>query len=250
MVELSSKAADELYAWSNIALVVGSVIVVVATLLIFYAGKARDHYSELRLSNNETIVAKASKESALADERAAEATLRAAQAMERAAKLENETAELHKQAEEARAESARVNERLRKMQEHRRLTPDQQSALKSFLQSPDFRTDPSIRLQVASVSDAESETYALEFLNLFKACEVNVYPTPGGQLPNECVQSSASVLGLALAVSTFEVTEAMLPLANFTRLLADIGLPLQLEVHPELGEREAMLYVLKKPGVS
>lgn len=249
-MELSSKAADELYAWSNLALVLGSVIVLIATLCIIFAGKARDHYSEVRLSTNETIVAKAAKESSLADARAAEATLRAAEANERSAKLERETAELHKQAEEARAESARVNERIKKMQEHRRLTPEQRSALKAFLESPKFRDNP-IKLRVSAVSDAESQMYAMEFFDLFKACGVNVYPTPGGTGLNECVQSQPSEHGLALGVGTLEPTAAMQPLAEFSHLLGSIGLNLSANVDPECKqEDQGILYVLRKPGIS
>lgn len=150
-------------------------------------------------------------------------------------------------AEEARADAAKVSERLKESEKVRSLSREKAEALRGLLTSDLFQKDPKPRLRVASVSDAEAQMYAMEFLTLFKSCGVNIYPTPDGTLPNKCTQVAPSWTGLAMQVRSFEVSEAMQPFAHFEQLMDDIGLPLTVCVGGNLKPNEAVLNILRKP---
>lgn len=246
--DLTSDGADRLLGFSNIMLVIGLIVALAATVGTIWASAVIGKYSNIRQAGTEVAVANASAASRAADARAAEATLRAAEANERAAKLENETINLKKQAEEAKAETAKVNERLQKMQEIRRLPKDKAAALTPLLKSDFFQKDPKPTLRVSAAADVEAQMYAMDFLDLFRSCGVYVYPTPQGTLPGECVQFEPSLTGLTLSVKSLDVSPAMQPHARFQRLMHELGMETTLEIDPQLRENEAVLYVLKKPN--
>lgn len=246
--DLTSDGADRLLGFSNIMLVIGLIVALAATVGTIWASAVIGNYSNIRQAETEVAVANASSASRAADARAAEATLRAAEANERAAKLENETVNLHKQAEEAKAETAKVNERLKKMQEIRRLPKDKAEALAPLLKSDFFQNEPKPILRIASVADAEAQMYAMDFLTLFKSCRVNIYPTPQARYPNECVQLEPSLTGLILSVQSLEPSIAMQPFARFQILMNQLGLETTTDIDPGLRENEAILSILKKPN--
>lgn len=247
MWNLSSEAADTLFAASNISLLVGTVIVVLATGGTIWASSKREMYAEIRQSQNELNIAKASEASAIADARAAEANMKAAGANERAAKLENQTAELKRQAEEAKAETAKVKERIHKIQSARRLEKSQAEALSTLLRSDVFQTKPQPRLRVAAVPGGESKMYAIEFLDLFQACNVNCYPTSADLSVYEIPQLMPCPVGLALTVKTLECVPPHV--VQFHLKLLEIGLDHVMQVDPGLRSDEGFFTVMTKPEV-
>ncbi|MVW87872.1 hypothetical protein EI969_18305 [Pseudomonas sp. PB101] len=256
MFDLSSKTADQLLGWSNVGLVVGSILVLLATIGAMWATSVRDTYSEIRQSNNETAVVQASAASKAADARAeeakrgsAEATLKAAEANERAAQLEQQTAELKKQAEEAKAEAAKVNERLHKLQATRQLTKDQIDQLSSLLKSDLFRAEPPANVRIFSVADTESQLYALNFLNLMRTSNVNFCPTPNGCLPGECVQLNETDEGVTFTVGSLETKPSTQRFVALHHLLLELNIPHLINVDPKLKDHEATITILQKPVV-
>jgi hypothetical protein len=243
MFEMSSKAADQIFDIANYIGIIGSVIVVAATITSMKVDRIRDRFADERQSQNEITIAKA-------DERAATANLRAAEASERALVLEKETATLQKQAEEAKAETAKVNERIKHMQHQRRLTEDQTNAIKLLMNHEIFQQDKKINFRIGSVPDVESQMFAMEFMEIFKSCGINIFPTPDGKFPVEFVQNQPTVHGLALVMSGQGSQEAHIPFLTFHRLALEIGLEVNVEVDPKLRESEAFLVVMKKPVVA
>lgn len=247
--DLTSEGADRLLGFSNIMLVIGLVVALAATIGTIWASAVIGNYSSIRQAETEVAVANASAASKVADARAADANERAAQANERAAVLEKETANLHKQAEEAKAEAAKVNERLQKIQQIRRLSKDQAEALTPLLKSDIFQSTTKPNLRVSSVADAEAHIFAMDLLSLFKSCNINIYPTPQGTFPLECIQTEASLTGLILSVKNLYVLTPTNPFWKLRSLMSQINLTTTIETNSDLQENEAMIYVLRKPNV-
>ncbi|MDM9555630.1 hypothetical protein QU926_18580 [Pseudomonas asiatica] len=234
MFDLSQKAADQLYAWSGLWSVIGAIIVFLAAAGLVWSGTVREKYAEIRQSNNEVKIA--------------QADARAAEASEHAAKLERETEFLRTEAEQARAETARVNERIQKMQSIRRLTSDQASRIADFLKSPKFLYDPEANLRVASVGETEAQMYAMDFLTLFKSLNVNIYPTPGGNLPNEIIQVEPSDTDINLRASPDVTDNPNHRYALLLNIMSEIGIKVTAEIDPTLKPNEAQLSILRKPN--
>lgn len=97
MFNISSATADTIYNYSNIALIFGTTIALIATIGAIYSSSIREQYSNDRTAINErlTIVAKA--EAAKATGNAAIANKIAAEANESAAKSNLRAAEVEKQ---------------------------------------------------------------------------------------------------------------------------------------------------------
>jgi hypothetical protein len=162
----------------------------------------------------------------------------------------NERAERARaRAEEARMEAAKITERLRRVQEIRRLTPGQTSALEYLFRSELFQSDPKPILRVSAVDDAEAQMYAMDFQRLFQACGVNIYPTNRG-LPNECVQLGPHASGLVLNVKSLATTVEARPYACFQRAMHAVGLEVTMQVDDSLRPNEGILCVLRKPAVT
>jgi hypothetical protein len=105
MHDLSLQAANAMFNGANIAVIVGSVLVLIGAIAIFWSVGIKERYADERASKNEADTANANARAAEADKRAAEATLQVAQANER-------IAELNKAAETARLETLKIQQRL------------------------------------------------------------------------------------------------------------------------------------------
>ena len=57
MLDLSIESANQLYGWSNIALIFGAVAVLAGTIGVIWASAIRERYADHRISQNETDTA-------------------------------------------------------------------------------------------------------------------------------------------------------------------------------------------------
>lgn len=62
MFSISAQAADAIYSWSNILLVLGATLALVGTAGVFWSGGVREKFSDERISANEAETAKAKAE--------------------------------------------------------------------------------------------------------------------------------------------------------------------------------------------
>lgn len=221
-------SAEKLSAFGNVSI----YIALCAALIAAFVGAAGTIASNRA---NDIISRQSNERIAKADASAAEANARAEEARARA--------------EEAKAEAAKANERLQKSQELRRLSKAQVDALIPLLNSEHFKKRPAPRLQVASVNDSEAQMFAMDFLALFKANGIDIYPTPQGSLPNEIVQIEQSRQGLVLTVGTLEISADTQPFAHFERAMETIGWPISVELDDKLKADQAVLNVLRKPPI-
>lgn len=247
--DLSSEGADRLLGLSNIALVAGLVIALVATVGTIWASSVIGKYSAIRQAQTDLRIAEATDSSKQADARAAEANLAAARANERSNILEQNTAELKRQAEEAKAETARVNERIRKMQTIRRLSEKQKATLSEYLRSEEFKYEPRAEIRVFAVEDAEAKLYAMDFISLLKDGHVNYYPTPEGKFPNEGYQLASVPYGVAFVVNSLELTHGNKRYVKLFEMLQTAGIDVGLQVNPSLKEYQATIDIHRKPAV-
>ncbi|MFL9863206.1 hypothetical protein PQR67_03350 [Paraburkholderia fungorum] len=95
-LNISSGTADTLFNLSNIILVLGAVFVAVGTIGAIWTGTIREHYSDIRIRNNETQTALAGAAAARANEGAARANEAAAAANLHAAEVEQQNIELRR----------------------------------------------------------------------------------------------------------------------------------------------------------
>jgi hypothetical protein len=72
MLDLSLPTANALFGLSNIALIIGGVLVLIGTVGVFWTTGIRDRYAEERISSNEAQTAMANEGAAKANERASE----------------------------------------------------------------------------------------------------------------------------------------------------------------------------------
>lgn len=70
MLDLSLPTANALFGLSNIALIIGGVLVLIGTVGVFWTTGIRDRYADERISSNETQTAMANEGAAKASERA------------------------------------------------------------------------------------------------------------------------------------------------------------------------------------
>ncbi|NTV67076.1 MAG: hypothetical protein HGB06_05225 [Chlorobaculum sp.] len=66
MFDISLPAANAIYTWANVLLVVGAVSALVGTLGVFWIGGIRERYSDERIASNEAETARAKAEAAKA----------------------------------------------------------------------------------------------------------------------------------------------------------------------------------------
>ena len=150
MFNISSNTADAIYNYSNIALIFGTTIALIATIGAIYSGLIREQYSNERTATNErlTIVAKA--DAAKANENASNANKSAALANESAAKSNLRAAEVEKQ-----------NIELRIKFSSRHIDKKQYNILFSELTK-----NPSSS-NIQTMGDPESGMYAADILKIF-----------------------------------------------------------------------------------
>lgn len=245
--DLSSEGADRLLGISNTMLVIGLIVALAATIGTIWASSVIGKYSNIRQAGTEVAVANASAASKAADARAAEATLAAAQANLRSASLEKDTAELRRQAEEAKAEAARVNERLHKMQEIRRLPVDKAASLSELLKSEVFQKEPKPKIRVMSVADPEASIYAMDFLNLFKLHGVWEQNDIDGDAPGLAIQYLPEKHNFGLKVRSFDPTEKDIAFILLNNHMNNLGLNMSVSEDPTLPVNTACLAILRKP---
>lgn len=183
---LSKETATLIHGISNIALLLSLVVGAASTALIIWTGNVKESYLTKEVSEANTTAEKARENAAFANKET-EANKKKVEQL----KLESTN---------AKADLLKTQERLKKMQEIRRISKDEADTLCSFFKSDNFINEPKLNLRIASVSDTESQMYAMELLSLLKSCDVNVYPTPGGNMPNEIIQLNPSKYGLNLTV--------------------------------------------------
>ena len=159
-------------------------------------------------------------------------------------KKDEEIAKAHERAEAAKAEAAKANERILKMQKLRRLDKDKAEALTPLLKSDLFQKDPKPNLGIASVKDPEAQMYAMDFQRLLESCGVNIYPTENG-LPNEVVQLEPNADGLMLRVRNKQ--NAPQAIVQFQRLVHSLGINIPVAEDASLRDHAAVLTILRKP---
>ena len=79
MLNISQNTADSIFNFSNIFLVVGTTIVLIATIGVIFSSSIREKYSNERISLNEKLASVAKADAAKAIENAATSNLRAAE---------------------------------------------------------------------------------------------------------------------------------------------------------------------------
>lgn len=246
--DLSSEGADRFLSVSNIVLIAGLFLAFIATIGTMMASAIIGDHASIRQAETEVEVAKASAASKTADARAAEATLASALANERSATLEKDTAELKRQAAEAKAEAARVNERLHKLQEIRRLPADKAASLSELLKSEVFQKEPKPKIRVMSVADSEANIYAMDFLSLFKLHGISGQHYLDNDLPALGLQFSPQDYGLSFLVNNYE--NPGIALVRFSELMIELGLTMTFCEDPEQAVNTASLAIMRKPLVS
>ena len=150
MFNISSATADSIYNYSNIALIFGTTIALIATIAAIYSSSIREQYSNERTATNErlTIVAKA--EETKETENAAIANKIASEANESAAKSNLRAIEVEKQ-----------NIELRIKFSSRHIDKKQYDILVSILSK-----NPST-FNIETMGDPESGMYAADILKTF-----------------------------------------------------------------------------------
>jgi hypothetical protein len=116
--QISLEDANVWFAASNVAAIVGAVLVLLGTIGVFRFGAIRDRYADDRIAKNEAEAATAKAIAATAEQGAADANERAAKANERAEEAQKANGELQKQIADANAR-AEQDRRARKEIEER-----------------------------------------------------------------------------------------------------------------------------------
>lgn len=252
MFNLSSEGADQLYTVANVAIAIGTAILLAATICSIWASSTKDKYAAIKQAQMDVLIAEANASSKKADARAADANLSAAKANERSNVLERDTAELQRQAEEARAETARVNERLRKLQEGRRLTPEQKQKLSDHFRLDIYSREPKVRIMVSASLDTESAIYAQDFIDLFLQCGIRTNPNFGlpHPRPDSFVQANDEPFDMVFSVSPQDHENIRQEFAGITNIFEDIGLTVALDVSENIEVNDSRLQILRKLKVT
>jgi len=106
MFDLSFDSANQLYGWSNIALIIGAVAVLAGTIGVIWATGVRDRYADQRISKNEA-------DTALANAEVAKASAEAANAFERTKIVEMDLEKQRERAAKAETDLLALKERLK-----------------------------------------------------------------------------------------------------------------------------------------
>ncbi len=252
MFDMSYERAAWLLNVSNTVLVIGAIFTLSATIGSIWASSVKSTFDEVRQNETELAVANATSASKAADARAADANLAAARANERSQVLERNTADLQRQAEEAKAEAARVNERIQKMQSIRKIKPEHADALKRVLTSPVFAAKPGIRIIVGCTPDSESGIYAQEFINLFLACGIRTNPNLGDPHPRPYVthQPQQDGFDMIFAINPKDRDPPRPEFLAFYNTLFDLGHDLPLMVDENIEVNDSRLVILRRLQVA
>lgn len=150
MFNISSTTADTIYNYSNIALIFGTTLALIATIGAIYSSSVRENYSNERTIVNEKLTALAKAEAAKANENAAKANENAAFANENAAKSNLRAEQVEKQNIELRIKfsSRHIDENTYKI------------LLSELSKSPSS-------FNIQTMGDPESGMYAADILKTF-----------------------------------------------------------------------------------
>lgn len=94
MLDVSSSLADSLFGWANVVLIVGAALVLIGTIGSIKLAAVREHFSDVRISDNERETKTAIAESDVAKADAAKANVLAAELEKAAADARLETEKL------------------------------------------------------------------------------------------------------------------------------------------------------------
>jgi hypothetical protein len=150
---LSLHAATTIFNAANVALVLGTVLVLAGTIAVVWTGGIKERYADERTSKNESDIADANQRAAEANERSVNATLDLTKANER-------IAELNKIAEDERLARVKIEQRLAP----RTLTGENLVELSNALRS--FAPE---KIVVACSPDTEPEMLARLLVNALVA---------------------------------------------------------------------------------
>lgn len=154
-------------------------------------------------------------------------------------------AQANARAEEARAEAVRAAERLRQLQQVRRLPRPVAEVLAPILRQEFTGRE----ISVASVADTEARMYALDFIRLFESTDSLAHS--GSNAPEEALQTRPHSTGIAFTYRIGRRNEA--DEGRFLRLhgaLWSAGIEATLTREPDsLGRSSAAIFVLRKPDV-
>jgi hypothetical protein len=168
---LSLDSANALYGWSNAALIIGGVLVLLGTIGAFWSTAIRERYSDERISRNEADAAKANEHS-----RALEVEL--AKTNERAAKAELRVAEANRNAEDARRETAKHE--LELVAQRKDLADSSERAAKAEARAAEAQLDLA-RFKAPRTISHEQETILVKHLSQLSGEKIRVEPYTGSQ---------------------------------------------------------------------
>jgi hypothetical protein len=152
MFNLSQGAADAMFGWANIILIVGAALVLIGTMGAIWTGGIRERYAAERRSTNEAKTAQALADAAKANAISESAKAESARANERTAEFEVKSQAAKIELERERIARLKLEERLRP----RGITPAERQTLLSLLKAaPKGRV-----LVVPKTFDEEAESYA------------------------------------------------------------------------------------------
>lgn len=90
--------------------------------------------------------------------------------------------------------------------------------------------------------------FAKDFLTLFQACDVDVFPTRGGTSPNLATMVGVDTgMLLALSNSQYETTDEIKAWWSLCSLLKELGMEIRLGGNE--AEDRAVLCILKNPAL-
>jgi hypothetical protein len=87
MFNISQNAADSIFSYSNIFLIIGTTVLLIATVGVIYSSSVREKYINERIALNERLALVAKADAAKANENAAKSNLRAVEVEKQNAEL-------------------------------------------------------------------------------------------------------------------------------------------------------------------
>jgi hypothetical protein len=228
---LSKDTASFLNGIANLALLVSLVVGAASTAVVIWTGNIKESYLTQELSDAH-LKAETAKENA-------------AVASVEAAINKKKVEQLNLEASIAKKELAETQIRLVKMQEMRRIPKDTADQLCEFIKLSKLSLEREYNLRIFSVADSESQMFAMDFLSLFKSCGVNIYPTPGGTVPNEIIQLEPNDTGLELVINSDKPEQ---PFSELLLKMQSLGIQGSIRIDSSLDPKSARINILRKPS--
>jgi hypothetical protein len=182
LLNFSENAAGQIYSASNIGLIIGAILVALATFGSIWSGGVLARGADRKLSENIAETAKANEGQAIANAEAAKAN-------ERATQLELASAKFQKEAAEARLELARLQEKMA----WRIVTPEQEQSFITYL-----HTAPKAKVSMTYLSnDPETANFAVRIAELLNNAG---YDAPKGLREMSSVLPIGLMVGVTISV--------------------------------------------------